>query len=73
MVDGGAFRGLFGGLISIGIAIGLAIWGLVALVGWIWNGSDDGAIRSTEPIKPEIELIIVDNQVDTMYVYRKPE
>jgi hypothetical protein len=32
----------------------------------------DDAIKSKHLIKPEIQLIIKDNKVDTLYVYRKP-
>ncbi len=32
----------------------------------------DDAITSEHPIKPQIELVIKDNKVDTLYIYRKP-
>jgi len=32
----------------------------------------DGTIRVEQPIEPTIELIIRDNQVDTVYVYTQP-
>lgn len=32
----------------------------------------DDDITSEHPIKPQIELVIKDNKVDTLYVYRKP-
>lgn len=35
-----------------------------------WNKND--AIRSSTIITPEIELVIKDNVVDTIYVYRHP-
>ncbi len=47
----------------------LLTWGAVELVYWAFI---DDAIRSTEPIIPEIELVVKDNVVDTIYVYRKP-
>lgn len=59
--------GLFTSLIIFGAAIVLAIWGIVGLVDWIWV--DDG-IRVDKPVTPELELIIKDNKVDTVYVYR---
>lgn len=52
-----------------GILIGLACWGGYELVDWLFI---DDAIKVTEPIKPEIEIIIKDNVIDTLYVYRKP-
>lgn len=60
-------------LIWFGAVIVLIIWGLFELVMWIFVSDD---IRSTEPIKPKIELVIkkVDGKqvVDTVYVYQKP-
>ena len=32
----------------------------------------DDAIKVTEPIIPEIEIIVNDNVIDTIYVYREP-
>jgi hypothetical protein len=29
-------------------------------------------IESEHPIKPEIELVIKDNKVDTLYIYKEP-
>lgn len=54
--------------ILFGFLIGLCMWGAWELVDWLFI---DDAIRVSEPIVPEIELIIVNNQVDTVYVYRK--
>lgn len=56
-------------LVGFGIAIALAIWGCWELIDWIWI---DDAIRTTTPITPEIELVVKDNVVDTIYVYRQP-
>jgi hypothetical protein len=56
-------------LIWLGAFIILAIWGCWELIDWLWI---DDAIRSTKPITPEIELVIKNNVVDTVYVYRKP-
>ena len=56
-------------LVGFGAAIVLAIWGILTLVDWIWI---DDSIRVDKPIVPEIELIIKDNKVDTVYVYRFP-
>ena len=65
----GRLDGLVETLVGFGIFIGLAVWGIFALIDWIWV---DDAIRSTTPIKPEIELVVKDNVIDTVYVYRKP-
>lgn len=61
--------GLVPTLVGFGIVIALALWGCWELIDWLWI---DGAIRSTTPITPEIELVIKDNVVDTIYVYRQP-
>lgn len=45
------------------------IWGSWELIDWLWI---DDSIRSSTPISPEIELIIEDNIVDTVYVYHQP-
>jgi hypothetical protein len=61
--------GLVPTLVGFGIVIALAVWGCWELIDWIWI---DDAIRSTTPIVPEIELVVKDNVVDTVYVYRQP-
>ncbi len=63
----GSLDGLFTYLILFGAAIVLAIWGIIGLIDWIWV--DDG-FRVDKPVTPEVELIIKDNKVDTVYVYR---
>lgn len=37
------------------------------LIDWLWI---DDAIRTTVPLVPEIELVIKNNIIDTVYVYR---
>ena len=58
--------GIVGVLITFGVIIGLALWGLVSLYDYyfVFDG-----IKSPTPITPRIELIIKDNKVDTLYVY----
>lgn len=56
-------------LIWFGAFIILAVWGCWELIDWLWI---DDAIRSATPIVPEIELVVKDNVVDTVYVYRLP-
>lgn len=56
-------------LIWFGAFIVLMIWGAWELVDWLWI---DDAIKVSKPIVPEIQLIIKDNVVDTLYIYRKP-
>ena len=38
---------------------------------WIEMVEDGQMIKSEKPIKPTLELRIIDNKVDTLYVYRK--
>lgn len=56
-------------LVWFGFIVMALIWGLWELVDWLWI---DEVIRSSKPIIPEIELVIKNNQVDTLYIYRKP-
>lgn len=65
----GNLNGVIEALIVMCIFIGLACWGLWEIIDWLWI---DDAIRSTTPITPEIELVVKDNIVDTIYVYRQP-
>lgn len=65
----GNLDGVFTALIVGGLFVGLALWGSWELIDWVFI---DDAIKTTSPIAPEIELIIKDNKVDTLYVYRQP-
>jgi len=65
----GNFDGLIPSLIIFGAMIVAVIWGCWELVDLFFI---DDAIRTTEPIIPEIELVVKENVVDTLYVYRKP-
>lgn len=56
-------------LIVFGIMIILAIWGSWELIDWLFI---DDVIESTTLITPEIKLVIKNNMVDTVYVYRQP-
>jgi len=65
----GNLDGVFTALLMGGLFIGLVLWGSWELIDWIFI---DDAIKTTSPMVPEIELIIKDNKVDTLYVYRQP-
>ena len=69
MVGSGMLDGVVSGLITIGILIVVVIWGGWELIDWLFI---DDAIKVTEPIVPELEIIVKDNVVDTLYIYRKP-
>jgi hypothetical protein len=61
--------GLFSALVIFGLIIGGVYWVGWELIDWLWI---DDAIKVSKPITPEIEIIVRDNVVDTLYVYRKP-
>jgi hypothetical protein len=65
----GNIDGIIETFIILGVLIGLAIWGCWGLIDWILI---DDAIKSSTLIVPEIELIVRNNVIDTLYVYRKP-
>ena len=61
------------------VFIAIFIFGIL-VVGVIWGGVELYQLTVTEfiytveqPITPEIQLIINNNQVDTLYVYRFPK
>ena len=56
-----------GAMILVPVIFILMIWGLWEVIDWLFISD---VIKSTEPITPEIELIINDNNVDTLYIYR---
>jgi hypothetical protein len=57
-------------LIVIGMLIATAVWGVFGIVDWLFI---DDVIRVTEPIVPEIELVVNDSVIDTIYIYRTPQ
>lgn len=61
--------GLVTVLFGFGLIFGLALWSIWGLIDLFFISED---IRSDKPIKPEIELVIKDNKVDTVYVYKQP-
>ena len=68
------YEGMFD---SIGTAIAILVVFCCLVVAGLMTGGyflfrGDGSIKSDHPRKPSIELVIKDNKVDTLYVYRKP-
>ena len=51
------------------LIIVISVWGLSELANYLWV---DDEIHSTEQIVPEIELVVKDSLVDTIYVYKMP-
>jgi len=64
------FDGIGTAIAILVVFAGLAVAGLMTAGYFLFRG--DGSIKSDRPIKPAIELVIKDNKVDTIYVYRKP-
>jgi len=56
-------------LIWLGALFVLIIWGCWELIDWLWI---DHSIESPTLIVPEIKLVVKNNVVDTIYVYRQP-
>ena len=65
----GIGKGLGTTIVLLCVFCVLVFWGGYELVDWLFI---DDAIRTTEIIEPEIELVVKENVVDTVYVYRKP-
>ncbi|MGL5713289.1 MAG: hypothetical protein ACRCX2_09745 [Paraclostridium sp.] len=61
------FENLILGLMLLGALTVGVIWGCWELVDYLWI---DDVIKVTKPLKPELEIFIRDNIVDTLYVYR---
>ena len=53
--------------ILLGILFVLGIWGFSKLIDW---GVIEYSIESKTPIVPEIKLVVENNVIDTIYVYR---
>lgn len=62
-------RGMMATLIGFGIVVALCLWGCWELVDYFLI---DDAIKVSKPLIPEIEIVVNNNVVDTLYVYRKP-
>lgn len=56
-------------LVGFGIFITLCLWGGWELIDYFFI---DDAIKVSKPLVPELEIIVNNNVVDTLYVYRKP-
>ena len=56
------YEQIIGGLITISIAFFLGI---------VIGAKSVYLIKSDVKLKPKIELVVVDNKVDTLYVYKK--
>jgi hypothetical protein len=61
---------------AIGCLFATAIIGVILTIifggGLIYSFFSKDKIESTKPIQPQIELVIEDNKVDTIYVYIEP-
>ena len=61
--------GLIKAIVVLCIGCVVVFWGGWELIDWLFI---DDAIKTTSPIKPEIEFVIENGKVDTLYVYRHP-
>jgi hypothetical protein len=63
----GSLDGIFEVFVGLGLIIGLAIWGLFSAYNhWFVNHD----IKVKKPLIPTIKLVIENNKVDTLYVYK---
>lgn len=69
-MDSSAFNGLFSSLIILGVIMGLCIWLLFATIDWLFI---EDAIITNKPIQPELRIVVKNNIIDTLYVYKEPE
>lgn len=63
----GSLDGILETLIAFGVLIGLSVWGLFSLYSHYLVNHD---IKVKKPLVPTIELVIENNKVDTLYVYK---
>ena len=63
-------KGLIAAIVMLAIFFGLLIVGGYAIID---KYAVDHSIKSHTLIKPEIKLVIEDNKVDTIYVYKQPK
>lgn len=55
----------FGGCLILVLLVGIFVGGISGFV----TGS--GSVETSEPITPELKLHIVNNKIDTTYIYKK--
>ena len=70
---------MVGDAIAYGFSIFAKILAFVTVIAFvavlyiIFTFNSRNVIKVNKPITPEIELIIKDNKVDTLYIYKKPK
>jgi hypothetical protein len=70
-MDGsGIGEGLVTAVIMLCILSVAVLWGGWELIDWLLI---DDTIESTTRITPEIKLVVKENVIDTIYVYREPK
>ena len=62
-------EGLVSAIVVICVFCLVVFWGGWELIDWLWI---DDTIKVSKPITPELEIVVKNNVVDTLYVYRKP-
>lgn len=63
-----AFKAVIIAFLMIGLVVGVFFTSVLASI--LFNFKSE--IKTDKLIVPEIELIIKDNKVDTLYIYKKP-
>lgn len=67
-------EGIGQGIASMFIAVGVFCSVVVAIImGTIWFFVSSDEIKSEKRIEPKIELIIKNNKVDTLFIYKEPK
>lgn len=64
---GNGLSEMFGCMVIIIVILFCVILGLT----FVCSGEDE--IKTSKPIVPELQLIIVNNKVDTVYIYKEPK
>jgi len=59
-------KGIGQGMIAAAFLLFIAVGSLVSFTGWVFK---EGSLKSKTRIEPRIELIITNNQPDTLFVY----
>lgn len=57
--------------ITLCLLVAVAFWGVSTLYDIVF--ANDPYIEAETPISPEIKIIVKDNKVDTLYIYKQTD